>query len=247
MINVSFKRYEVNVSSGELVSIIGANGSGKTTFIKRICGKLNNQDLFINNKSISEYSLDYKKHNIACVFSDNRYNTESFSLELEYYLVKLFDKDECRDRINYFIEYFNLDNIYNKKIIDLTNEDRVYLKILSLLIIKPIIFCIDDMLVYLSNEKKERILNYIKENDIILFSVISNMEEILKYDKVLVINKGEKELFDDVKNVLKDENLFKELGLSLPFIYDISNLLKSYDLIENDHIIEKELVDVLWK
>ena len=247
MVNVSFKRYEVNVSSGELVSIIGANGSGKTTFIKRICGKLNNQDLFINNKSISEYSLDYKKHNIACVFSDNRYNTESFSLELEYYLVKLFDKDECRDRINYFREYFNLDNIYNKKIIDLTNEDRVYLKILSLLIIKPIIFCIDDMLVYLSNEKKERILNYIKENDIILFSVISNMEEILKYDKVLVINKGEKELFGDVKNVLKDENLFKELGLSLPFIYDISNLLKSYDLIENDHIIEKELVDVLWK
>lgn len=247
MVNVSFKRYEVNVSSGELVSIIGANGSGKTTFIKRICGKLNNQDLFINNKSISEYSLDYKKHNIACVFSDNRYNTESFSLELEYYLVKLFDKDECRDRINYFREYFNLDNIYNKKIIDLTNEDRVYLKILSLLIIKPIIFCIDDMLVYLSNEKKERILNYIKENDIILFSVISNMEEILKYDKVLVINRGEKELFDDVKNVLKDENLFKELGLSLPFIYDISNLLKSYDLIENDHIIEKELVDVLWK
>lgn len=247
MVNVSFKRYEVNVSSGELVSIIGANGSGKTTFIKRICGKLNNQDLFINNKSISEYSLDYKKHNIACVFSDNRYNTESFSLELEYYLVKLFDKDECRDRINYFREHFNLDNIYNKKIIDLTNEDRVYLKILSLLIIKPIIFCIDDMLVYLSNEKKERILNYIKENDIILFSVISNMEEILKYDKVLVINKGEKELFDDVKNVLKDENLFKELGLSLPFIYDISNLLKSYDLIENDHIIEKELVDVLWK
>ena len=73
------------------------------------------------------------------------------------------------------------------------------------------------------------------------------MEEILKYDKVLVINKGEKELFDDVKNVLKDENLFKELGLSLPFIYDISNLLKSYDLIKNDHIIEKELVDVLWK
>ena len=247
MVNVSFKRYEVNVSSGELVSIIGANGSGKTTFIKRICGKLNNQDLFINNKSISEYSLDYKKHNIACVFSDNRYNTESCSLELEYYLVKLFDKDECRDRINYFREYFNLDNIYNKKIIDLTNEDRVYLKILSLLIIKPIIFCIDDMLVYLSNEKKERILNYIKENDIILFSVISNMEEILKYDKVLVINKGEKELFDDVKNVLKDENLFKELGLSLPFIYDISNLLKSYDLIKNDHIIEKELVDVLWK
>lgn len=247
MVNVSFKRYEVNVSSGELVSIIGANGSGKTTFIKRICGKLNNQDLFINNKSISEYSLDYKKHNIACVFSDNRYNTERFSLELEYYLVKLCDKNECRDRINYFIEYFNLDNIYNKKIIDLTNEDRVYLKILSLLIIKPIIFCIDDMLVYLNNEKKERILNYIKENDIILFSVISNMEEILKYDKVLVINKGEKEVFDDVKNVLKDENLFKELGLSLPFIYDISNLLKSYDLIENDHIIEKELVDVLWK
>ena len=30
-------------------------------------------------------------------------------------------------------------------------------------------------------------------------------------------------------------------------IYDINNLLKSYELINDTHIIEKELVDLLWK
>ena len=41
--------------------------------------------------------------------------------------------------------------------------------------------------------------------------------------------------------------LFKELGLALPFIYDLNNLLKSYELINEEHTIEKELVDLLWK
>jgi len=61
------------------------------------------------------------------------------------------------------------------------------------------------------------------------------------------MNKGNKVMFDDVGSILKKESLFNELGLNLPFIYDINSMLKSYDLIDRDHFIYKELVDVLWK
>ena len=53
--------------------------------------------------------------------------------------------------------------------------------------------------------------------------------------------------FETIKSLLNREDIFKDLGLSLPFIYDINNLLKSYELINDTHIIEKELVDLLWK
>ena len=66
-------------------------------------------------------------------------------------------------------------------------------------------------------------------------------------DKILIMNKGKKEIYDKTDIVLSKEDIFKELGLSLPFIYDINNLLKSYELINENHIVIKELVDLLWK
>ena len=111
----------------------------------------------------------------------------------------------------------------------------------------PSLFCIDDLLTYLELDRKIKILNYIKEKNITLLNVTSNMEELLYMDKILVMNKGKKEIFDKTEVVLDREDIFKDLGLSLPFIYDINNLLKSYELINDTHIIEKELVDLLWK
>lgn len=245
---IHFKNLNLEIKKGDLISIIGPNGSGKSVLLKMISGRIKNDYIYIDNKSINEYSLEYKKENIVCVLDDNIYNTTNVREELRFYLLKLsLNINDIDLRINEFSEYFNLSNLMDKDFIDLNTEDRVYIKILSLLIIKPSLFCIDDLLVYLSIDKKNKILNYIKENNITFINVTSNMEDLMLFDKVLVMNKGEKYIFDDVIEVLKNEKLFKELGLSLPFIYDINNMLKSYDLINDYHIIYKELVDMLWK
>lgn len=246
--SVSIKDLDIKINSGELVSIIGPNGSGKTHILKKMCGKYNNDDIFINDKSISTYSLEYKRNNIASVFDDNIYNTKTPKDELSFYLKKLsFNSDNINNRINDFKNYFKLNNILNDEFSYMSIENRIYIKILSLLIINPSIFCIDDLLTYLNKDKKIKILNYIKEKNITLLSVTSNMEELRLFDKILIINKGKKEVFDKTKEVLKNQELFKELGLALPFINDLNDLLKSYELINEEHLIEKELVDLLWK
>jgi len=48
-------------------------------------------------------------------------------------------------------------------------------------------------------------------------------------------------------NVLKDEDVFKENGFELPYIYELNSLLKSYQLINEEHVVYKELVNMLWK
>ena len=248
MKSITFKNLDITINSGELVGIIGPNASGKTNFLKMICGRIKNEDINIDEYNINNYSLEYKRNNIVCVFDDNIYNTDNVKDELKYYLEKLFlNKDEIYNIINDFIEYFNLEDLLDKKFINLSTEDRIYIKILSLLAIVPSLFCIDDLLTYLNKDKKIKILNYIKDKNITLLSVSSNMEELLLLDKVLVLNKGKKEVYDKTVNVLENENLFKELGISLPFIYDINNMLKDYELINENHIVYRELVDLLWK
>lgn len=246
--DISIKHLDVDIKSGELVGIIGTNGCGKTILLKMICGKFKNNSIYINGKNISNYSLEYKKNNIVCVFDDNIYNTDNPLEELRYYLNKInINTEEIDNRIRDFIDYFVLENIINKKFIELNTESRVYIKILSLLIISPSLICIDDLLTYLNLDKKTKILNYIKEKNITLINVSSDMEELLYMDKILIMNKGKKKIYDKTDIVLSKEDIFKELGLSLPFIYDINNLLKSYELIHDTHIVEKELVDLLWK
>lgn len=246
--NISIRHLNITIKSGELIGIVGTNGCGKTVLLKMICGKFKNDNIYINDKNINNYNLEYKRNNIVCVFDDNIYNNNNVLDELKFYLNKLnINNIEIDNRINEFIEYFKLNELINKEFIDLSTEDRIYIKILSLLIILPSIMCIDDLLTYLELDKKIKILNYIKEKNITFINVTSNMEELLYMDNILVMNKGKKEIYDNAKTVLNKEDIFKELGLSLPFIYDINNLLKSYELIHDNHIVEKELVDILWR
>lgn len=248
MRNITLKHLDVTIENGELVGIIGPNGSGKSILLKMLCGRFKNDNIFIDGKCINSYDIDYKRNNIVCVFDDNIYKTNKPNFELKYYLSLLgVSEKEIDTRMDYFIHYFKLENIIDKKFIELDIEKRIYIKILSLLIIIPDIMCIDDLFTYLNKDLKMKIFNYIKENNITLISVTSDMEELLLFDKILVMNKGKREAYDLTTNVLRMENVFNDVGLNLPFIYDINNMLKSYELIDRDHLVYKELVDVLWK
>lgn len=248
MKNLELKNLDILIDYGELVSIIGPTGCGKTVILKMICGRHKNDYIYIDSKPLINYNMQYKKNNIVCVFDDNIYNTNNPLDELKFYLRKLEISDsEINKRVEEFIEYFNLEEYRNSTFELMSISNRILFKILSLLIISPKLFCIDDLLTYLDKEQKIKILNYIKSNGITLISVVSNMEELILFDKVLVMNKGKKVIFDKTEKVLCNEELFRELNIELPFIYDINNMLKSYDLIKENHLIGKELVDLLWK
>ena len=83
---ISFKNLDIKVYKGELVSVIGPNGCGKTIFLRMISGKIKNDYFYIDEKLVNLYSLEYKRNNIVCVFDDNIYNTKCVKEELKYYL-----------------------------------------------------------------------------------------------------------------------------------------------------------------
>ena len=48
-------------------------------------------------------------------------------------------------------------------------------------------------------------------------------------------------------DVLKEDNVINKLGLSMPFMLDLSIKLKDYELIDELSLDMEGLVDILWK
>ena len=63
----------------------------------------------------------------------------------------------------------------------------------------------------------------------------------------MILNKG-KIVFNDLfNNIEKNDNIFNDLSIKLPFIVDLSIKLKLYNLIDKIYIDEKRMIKDIWK
>lgn len=142
---------------------------------------------------------------------------------------------------------FQCQSLENKAIKDLTMDEVAFVKIIIELSKNKDCLVFYDVLTYLDKDKKERIINYIKNKNITLINITSNEEEYLVNEYMIVLNNKMVALEGETLLVLEQEKILKRLGFSLPFAIDISLQLKAYGLIDNVFTNYKELVGELWK
>lgn len=98
----------------------------------------------------------------------------------------------------------------------------------------------------LPKSKLKILFTYIKVHDIKFINITNDMEEVL-FTKYLVIYSDDKILIEGkTKDVLKEDKLLRRLGFKLPFIVDLSLLLKDYNLIDKVYFKDEELIGELW-
>ena len=243
------KRMDVNIElNGLITAVIGPTNSGKTTLLKKLCNKIDNSDVFIDDKNISEYDVKFLKNNIVCVLDDDIHYTDSVTDELFFHLSELgYKPSEISPKVTAILRYFKMEKLENESLDNLYLEDRMMVKILSYLIIKPEIFCIDDLMSYLDDKRIDKILSYLKENNITLIYVTTNTEFLLKADNVVVMNNFKSIMNSNVQSVLNGNSILPYIGLKLPFIVDLSQNLILYDLIDKVYTEDGKLVSKLWK
>ena len=96
---------------------------------------------------------------------------------------------------------------------------------------------------------KEKVLSYfnkLKKKKITIINFASDVRETIGSDYTILVDK--KLVFNKkTKEVTKDNKLFEDNHLKLPFLLDITNKLKYYGLVEKDVKDMESLVDELWK
>lgn len=248
MKKITITNYNFSIELTTMTNIIGKSSSGKTTLLKYLINKIPNNYIFIDDQNINNYNSLFLKQNIAAVFFDTPFNTEYVSEELIYYQQKAnFNNEECYSRLKDLISFFQIEELEEAKISLLNIYEKIFIKILSLLILRPKILGIDNLFSYLDYEQRKKIINYAKKYKISILNVTTDNEDLLLGSHIVVLKDYLVIRYDKTQNILKSEELLKEVGISYPFIYELSSGLIYYGLIDKKYLDEDKLIGDLWK
>lgn len=206
---------------------------------------INNLELEINDNEITsivgsswhfimkELKEKYHLNIISNIFKENEK------------LVKMIISNSKRSME--IIKLLNISHLLEFKYKDLGVEDKVKVMIATHLNSLNEVVVFDDILSYLSNDLKIRIVKYLKKNKVTLINFTSEIEEVLLGENLVVLEDSQIILSGKVEEVLNNEKKLKDLGIYLPFIIDLSIQLGLYKLINKIYFDNKKLIGDLWK
>lgn len=243
-----FKDIGLDIELKPFINIIGLSGSGKTHLLNNLINKINSNNIYLDDKSLKDYDLLYLQKNIAAALKTQQFNTEYVKEELLFYQLKInINEKTAYKNIDSFVKFFGLEDIIESKIEYLTEYEKSYIKILSLLIIKPSILGIDDLLTYLKIGEKMKIIKYASNNKICILNVTTNPEELLFGNDIIILDHNKVVAYESSETILSNDKYLSKIGMKEPFIVELSTNLDYYDLLKKKYFDMKTLIGELWK
>ena len=230
-ISFSLKKNKYNV-------IIGKNGSGKSTILKLIVGieKISGGKIFIDNEELV-YKRDelYKiRKKTGIVFQEsNEYIigetvAESLIFGMENNRIPL---EKMKENMDKYIKLFQLENIIDKKTVNLSGGEKQKVALAGAVITEPEIILLDEVTEMWDKATKEKMNGIIEkflEDGKTVVSVTHNLEEIRRSDNITFITEEGKIVTGKSKEVnqILEEKKSKETEYEINSIYsaDLSKI-----------------------
>lgn len=251
---VFFADFNLEIEENSITSIIAPNRSGKSLLTKLIAGiiptnsNITVDDIILNRKNVLDYIT---KIGIVTNDLNQEFLFKKVKDELAFPLLNLgYPEHKINKRVLEIANYFEFTNLLNKQIIKLTTFEKQKLLIALSLIHKPKILILDDAFLELNNEEQSFLLKKLKEltkENLTILNITSKLDTTYLSNRILILNN-----FKIIKDgtpieIFSDNDYLKELGFNIPFLIDVSNKLKFYNLIDKVYFDLQELEGVLWK
>jgi iron complex transport system ATP-binding protein len=197
---------EIQLKNGRFVALIGANGSGKTTFLKAISQFKNAQgNVVINGCKSDEFTFEMRAKTIAFISNEFRgydHLTTREYLELGRfpytgYLGKLSAKDQAL--VSRYANELGLEKLLAQATSTLSDGERQRANIARAFIQETPIVLLDEPTSFLDYPSKRQVMQLLasivkKHNKLILFST-HDIELALEFaDQLLVIEQRTKQM-----------------------------------------------------
>lgn len=184
---IIFKNVNLIVKKGEVISIIGKSGSGKSTFLKCLnrLEEINGGEILFNNKNINNYPISILRQMIGLVFQD--YNlfehlTVFENLIIGLIKIKNYSQTKSEKMALDILKKIDLLDKKDKYPDELSGGQKQRVAIARTMLMKPDIILLDEPTSALDKEVKESVLNLIAEliEENMTLIIVSHEEEFVK-------------------------------------------------------------------
>ena len=245
-----------HVKRGEWLSIVGHNGSGKSTTVRLIDGLLEAEsgEIVIDGQRLTEKNVWNIRRQIGMVFQnpDNQFVGATVEDDVAFGLENQgLSRQEMKKRVEEALDLVGMLDFKKREPARLSGGQKQRVAIAGVVALRPAILILDEATSMLDPEGRRELIETVKgirkDYDMTVISITHDLEEVAMSDRVLVMKKGEIESTSSPRELFSRNDL-DQIGLDDPFANQLKHSLSQngYDLPEN-YLTESELEDKLWE
>lgn len=253
--NYTLNDVSFQVKKGEWLSIVGHNGSGKSTTVRLIDGLLEAEsgDIIISGDKLTVENVWEKRRQIGMVFQnpDNQFVGATVEDDVAFGLENQgLDYDLMVERVQQALELVGMQDFKEREPARLSGGQKQRVAVAGVVALRPDIIILDEATSMLDPEGRLDLIQTVKKikdsNQLTVISITHDLDEIALSDRVLVMKEGQVESTATPRELFSREDL-EELGLDQPFVNQVKAALCQSGLpLPDSYLTEKELQDQLW-
>lgn len=240
---VSFK-----VNKGEMVSIVGRNGAGKSTISKLICGfyKPTEGQILFDGRDLINDTIKERAEKIGIVMQNPNQMISKTMIFDEVALglkVRGVPEEEIKNRVFETLKICGLYEFRNWPISALSFGQKKRVTIASILVLNPEVIILDEPTAGQDFKHYTEIMEFLKElnkKGVTIVMITHDMHLMLEYtNRAIVLSNGLKLAEDIAANVLTDEEVINKANLKETSLYELAVKAK----LENPRMFVKKFID----
>jgi len=245
------------IQAGEYVSIIGANGSGKSTVVKLMNGLIKPSEGNVKYKQLNTKELNdinYIRQKVGMIFQNPEHQTIATTVldDVAFGLQNLaLPSKEIIETARGALEQVDMLEYEEADINHLSGGQLQKVAIAGILAMDPEVIIFDESTAMLDPMGKENIFNIIKflnDSGITIIFVTHDMDSVLEGSRVIVLEKGSI-LYDGKPKAVFENMNWSASKMTAPFVIEVREQLYKLGVSIPRSIMNiEELADfVQWK
>ena len=246
-----------HVKHGEWLSIVGHNGSGKSTTARLIGGLLvaDSGQIIVDGQELTEETVWDIRDKIGMVFQnpDNQFVGATVEDDVAFGLEnKGITYKEMVSRVQEALSFVGMMDFKDREPARLSGGQKQRVAIAGIIAMRPSILILDEATSMLDPEGRQELIQYIEDirqqYGMTVLSITHDLDEVAMSNRVLVLKQGKVESISSPRELFSRGSELVDLGLDIPFSALLTQKLKNQGLIDCEgYLTEKELVEQLWE
>lgn len=226
----ALKNVNIKIRRGEYVSVLGHNGSGKSTFAKLLNliltptrGKVYIDGKDVSVPDLSDDDLFVVRSKVGMVFQnpDNQIVATVVEEDVAFGPENLgLPREEIRRRINWALSLVGMTEYARHAPHKLSGGQKQRIAIAGIIAMKPEVIIFDESTAMLDPMGRRDVIGIMerlnKEEGITVINITHYMDEAARADRVIIINDGEVVKDSSAKDVFSDVEMLHNIGLEAP-------------------------------